>query len=319
MSVSRNVLGTATDFDAFELNIIGVLLVSLRRFMYVAGNNPDPGEFYLRFSSISGRHVIREELVERINKLRQKEIRYKLTVPGVNLQVITGLFSSIIVASGGVMVRISPEAIPWLFYIGGGVGYAQIEPELLIGMKSIYHKRLYLLLCFKLYNGATSFKVRREQILQEISMSHGVPIHDVISRYFLGLKDYLETQGSMYCFSFEPIYRPGIKAGHPTIEGFSMTFTVRPEILAKAKKQGPNVESLNLLYRLIPILRKRIPGVMTPSEIHNHLLEKGLDQTFFQVMSAYSKETDAHQANTLPLVLRDQFHIDIYSHADNHK
>ena len=74
ITVSRNVLVTASDFDAFEMNIIAILLFILRPFMYLADKIPDPGEFFLRFSFFSGRHVKREELVERINKLRLKII-----------------------------------------------------------------------------------------------------------------------------------------------------------------------------------------------------------------------------------------------------
>ena len=49
ITVSRNVLVTASDFDAFEMNIIAILLFILRPFMYLADKIPDPGEFFLRF------------------------------------------------------------------------------------------------------------------------------------------------------------------------------------------------------------------------------------------------------------------------------
>ena len=94
ISVSRNVLGVASDFDAFELNIIVCLFVLLRSCMYVAETLPDPKEIFLRFSDFLGRHVRREELVKRVNALRLKEIRYPISTPGVNLRVITGLVST---------------------------------------------------------------------------------------------------------------------------------------------------------------------------------------------------------------------------------
>ena len=319
MSVSRNVLGTASDFDAFEMNIIVTLLMQLRQFMYVSGNNPDPGEFFLRFSSLTDRHVKREELVDRINKLRQKDIRYRITTPGENLQVITGLFSSVVVTTGGVLARVSPEAIPWLLYIGKGVGYVQIEPELFLGMTSVYYKRLYLTLCFRINNGVASFTVDRNTFLKGMGIPKGTPIHDVIARYLVGLQNYLENKGSKYCLAFEPISRSGTKAGHPTITSFAIIFNVRPEILEKEKNRGPNVEPLNLLLKLIPVLKKRVPGILSPSEIHNQLVEKGLDRAFYQVMSAYFNNSTEHQANTLPYVLRDQFQIDIFTHADDNK
>lgn len=312
-------LWRASDFDAFELNIIVFLLVILRPFMYVADKIPDPGEFFLRFSSFSGRHTERKELVSRINKLRVMEIRYHLTTPGANLQVITGLFSSIVVTTGGVLARVSPEAIPWLLYIGQGVGYAQVEPELFLEMTSIYYKRLYLILCAKLYNGFSGFTIQREQFYEVFGIPKGTPVHDVITRYLCGFQEYLETHGSRYSYGFESQYRPGPKAGHPTIVSFRMIFKVRPEFLDKAKKQEPSAESFNILSRLIPFVKQKRPVVMTPIEICNKLVDKGLSEAFVQAMSAYSKNSEVHQANTLPLILKDRFNIDIFSHADNHQ
>ena len=316
ITVSRNVLMTASDFDAFEMNIIAILLFILRPFMYLADKIPDPGEFFLRFSFFSGRHVKREELVERINKLRLKEVRYRITTPGVNLQVITGLFSSIVVSTGGVLARVTPEAIPWLLYIGRGVGYAQVEPELFLEMSSVYHKRLYLILCSKLHDGIASIVISREKMYKDLGIPEGTPVHDVIERYLNGFQKYLEIRGSIYQFFFESVSRPGPKAGRPSIESFCMVYSVRKECLDKTKKIGVNIESLNLLRTLIPILKKRRPDTMSVWDIHNQLVEKGLDQAFYQAMSAYSKKTNEHQANLVHMILKDRFNIDIFTHDE---
>ena len=42
ITVSRNVLVTASDFDAFEMNIIAILLFILRPFMYLADKSLTP-------------------------------------------------------------------------------------------------------------------------------------------------------------------------------------------------------------------------------------------------------------------------------------
>ena len=314
ITVSRNVLVTASDFDAFEMNIIAILLFILRPFMYVSDKIPDPGEFFLRFSYFSGRHVKREELVERLNKLRLREIRYRITTPGVNLQVITGLFSSIVVITGGVLARVTPEAIPWLLYIGRGVGYAQVEPDLFLEMSSVYHKRLYLILCSKLHNGIASFSISREKLYKDLAIPEGTPVHDVIKRYLKGFQQYLEIRGSIYQFIFESVSHPGPKAGHPSIESFGIIYSVRKECLDKNNKHEVNIEPLNLLRTLIPLLKKRHPDTMSVWDIHKQLVEKGLDQAFYQAMSAYSNKTNEHQANLVPMILKDRFNIDIFTH-----
>lgn len=314
ISVSRNVLGAASDFDAFELNIIVILFVHLRSCMYVTNILPNPEDIFLRFSDFSGRHVRREELVKRVNALRLKEIRYSISIPGVNLQVITGLFSSVVVTIGGVLARVSSEAIPWLLYIGRGVGFAQIEPELFIEMSSVYYKRLYLFLCYKLFNGLASFSVSREKLYEDVGIPTGTPVHDVMSRYLSGFQKYLDEKGSRYQFSFEPNTHSSVfKAGRPSIVSFAIVFSLRAEYLNKTTLEKPVFESLNLLRKLIPILKKRNPNTKTFSEIHSNLLDNGLTQAFCQIMSAYANKDDQHQANILPLILKDRFNINIFN------
>ena len=317
ISVSRNVLGAASSFDTFELNIIIILLDILRPFMYVSNILPDPGEFFLRFSSITDRHVVREELKERINKLRQKDIRYIMTAPGVQLKVITGLFSSVVETTGGVIARVSAEAIPWLLYIGRGVGYAQFEPGLFIKMSSVYHKRLYCLLCAKAYKGITTFTISRERLYMALGIPERTPVYDVQKRYLAGFRDYLEKQCSMYSFTFDSVVTNGSKAGRPAIGSFGVVFNMRPEYLEQKQKHDPNFESFLLLRKLMPILKKRLPGIRAVSDIHNELVEKNYSQAFVQAMSAYSKQTDEHQANTLPMVLKDRYEIDVFSGQDS--
>ena len=95
-----------------------------------------------------------------------------------------------------------------------------------------------------------------------------------------------------------------------------MVYSVRKECLDKTKKIGVNIESLNLLRTLIPILKKRRPDTMSVWDIHNQLVEKGLDQAFYQAMSAYSKKTNEHQANLVHMILKDRFNIDIFTHDE---
>lgn len=317
ISVSRNVLEAASDFDALELNIIILLLDLLRPYMYMSNVTPDPGELFLRFSSFSNRHGNREDMLERINRLRQKDIRYRITTPGVQLQVITGLFSSVIATAGGILARVSPEAIPWLLYIGRGVGYARIEPELFLGLGSAYLKRLYLLLCVKAYKGFTSFVIHRDQLYEVIGIPKSTPTHDVLLRYLTGLQKYLDQKESMFRLSIEPVMRSRSKVGRPAIESFAMVFNLRPEYIKESEKHDPKMESLNLLRMMIPTLQKRKAPIKTAPDIFNELIAKDCCQAFVQAMSAYSQKTLEHQANIMPKILYDRFSIDVYHNNED--
>ena len=130
---------------------------------------------------------------------------------------------------------------------------------------------------------------------------------------------YLEKQGSRYQFYYEPKTRPGTKAGRPSIVSFEFVYEIKAELLNRAKIQGPNLECIDLLRNLVPILQKKDPNIMSFSEIHHLLVEKDLEQTFCQAMAVYTKLKADHQANTMKLILIDRYNIDITRHVANRK
>ena len=314
ISVSRNILVSAYDFDAFELNVVIYLVFLLRAFIYKVTDLPDPGDVFLRFTDLTGRHGNRSEFNKRIFRLRQKEIRYSYETSGKQAGlVVTGLFSSVTVAPGGVVARVSPEAIPWLLYVGGKVGYSRIEKDVFFDFSSVYHKRLYLLVNSKVYKGATVFKAD----LKRLRTVLGVPEKESVSvfrkRCLDDFQTTLEKNGSIYCFSYRPLVRPTPRAGRPTVAAYEICFTVKPE-LAK-NPDWANTDSLCLiqLQRLYPSLARKHPDMMFMADIYNRLKASDSCETFLQAMSAYAGKTLDHQAHIMVQILRDRYGIDILS------
>ena len=316
ISVSRNILMCASDFDAFELNIIVQLVFLLRAYIYKVGSIPTPEEVFLRFTDLAGRHGIREEFVKRIRQLRQKEIRYSYETSGKQAgMVFTGLFSSVVVAPGGVVARVSPEAIPWLLYVGGGVGYGHIETEIFFDLTCVYHKRLYLLVNSKAYRGATVFKAD----ISKLRMALGVPEKESISMFRKRCLDdfqaMLENKGSIYKFSYRPLTKATPGGGRPSVVAYEICFSVKPEFVGNAGNLDlTNAElCLNLLQRLYPILVQKHPDMMFMVDIHNRLKASGSCGTVMQAMSVYANKTQEHQANILAQILHDRYGIDIFA------
>lgn len=314
ISVSRNVLVSAIDFDDFELNVIVQTIVLLRSCIFKVDELPVPRELFIRFDDITGRHGNRKELVERLNRLRQKDIRYTYGTCGRQSGlVITGLFSSVVVSKGGVKARVSPEAIPWLLYVGGGVGYARIEPEIFSHLRSVYHKRLYLLLNSKAYNGGTKFKAEIEMLREMMGVPPKVPLAIFRQRYLEDFRISLENHESIYSFNYDPIIESTIGAGRPKIVGYEISFSLKPELIKDSSMNDANYLCLTELQRLYRFLSSKHPDMMSLSEIHNCLIASNSCSTFLQAMSAYSDKTPEHRANIMAIILRDRYGIDIIS------
>lgn len=313
LSVSRNILQCATDFDAFELNIILQLVFLLRAFIYKADDLPDPGEVFLRFADLSGRHGNRTEFVERINRLRQKEIRYSFSTSGQKAGlVITGLFSSVVDAPGGVIARVSPEAIPWLLYVGKGVGYARVEKNVFFGFTSLYHKRLYLIVCSKLNDEGCGFKAEINQLRTAIGVPAKEPLGMFRKRCLEDFKALLESNGSIYNFSYKPLTQHAPGAGHPKVIGYEIFFSVKPEFAKNPNLSNANTVCLNELQRLYPFLSRKHPYMMLMPEIYNLLIESDSCENFLEALSVYADKTLEHQANIMAQILKDRYGIDVY-------
>lgn len=311
ISVSRNILMSANIFDAFELNIIVQLVFLLRTYIYTVGSIQDPGEVFLRFADLVGRHGNRTEFIERINKLRHKEIRYSYETTGIHAGlVITGLFSSVVVAQGGVMARVSPEAIPWLLYVGRGVGYGHIETGIFLDFTSIYHKRLYLLVNTRLSKGGCVFRANIETLRSALGVPEKESVATFRKRCLDDFQTILENKESMYKFSYRPLTKSTPGGGRPSVIGYEICFCMKPEFVGNPDQTPAEWVCLNLLERLYPFLAKKQPDMMYLVDIHNRLRASDSCEIFVQAMSAYEDKTLEHQANIMANILKDRYGID---------
>ncbi len=312
ISVSRNILISASEFDSFELNIIVQLVFLLRAYIYKVADLPDPGDIFLQFSDLTGRHGNRSEFVERINTLRQKEIRYSYETAGKRAGlVITGLFSSVVVAPGGVLARVSPEAIPWLLYVGEGVGYGCVERGVFFDFTSVFHKRLYLLVNSKVYKGATVFKADLKRLRTALGVPEKESLATFRKRCLDDFQSALENKKSMYRFSYRPLTKSMPGGGRPAVIGYEICFSVKPEFAGKPDRLNACVSCLNLLQRLYSKLVKKHPDMMLLADIQNRLESSDACGTFLQAMSVYAARTPEHQANIMVNILHDRYGIDI--------
>lgn len=314
ISVSRNVMVSASVFDAFELDVIILLLKILRDFLYAIPGVPTLNDVTLRFTELSKRHGNRKELVERINLLRKKDIRYGFNTPGAPGMMITGLFTSVAVMAGGVLARVSREAIPWLLYIGSGVGYSQVEPEVFFGLRKLYHKRLYLFICSKLFNQFAAIKCSWDDLRMALGIPDTVSVSVFKKRYLKSLMPLLEKLGSKFVFSYRDVYEGGmLHTGHPSLSGFELKLMVKPEFVKKSGLLDEKKMCLNTLQIMYPILQHKNPKIMLLPDIFNRLTVQNACTTFIQAMDNYADKSTEHRANIMVKILNDRYGIDIYS------
>ena len=314
ISVSRNVMVSASVFDAFELDVIIRLLKNLREYLYSVPGIPTLNDVTLRFTEMSKRHGNRKELVERINQLRKKDIRYGFNTPGAPGMMITGLFTSVAVMAGGVLARVSREAIPWLLYIGSGVGYSQVEPEVFFGLRMLYHKRLYLFLLSKTYNQFASFRCSWDDLRTALEIPDAVSVVVFKKRYLRTLMPLLDKLGSKFVFSYHDEFQKGvIHAGRPSLFGFELHLEVKPEFVKKPGLLDEKRLCLNKLQLLYTELKQKNPKIMLLNEIFNRLEVQNACTTFIQAMDKYADKTPEHQANIMVKILHDRYGIDINS------
>lgn len=314
IAVSRNVLMSASDFDAFELNVIVHVLSQLRASIYTVNSIPDPGEFFVSFCALANRHGCRADFVERIRKLRQKEIRYSIETANARRGlVITGLFSSVVVAPGGVMARISPEAIPWLLYIGGGVGYTHVETDVFFQFKSVFHKRLYFLCCSKLYKGIAAFSIDIGKLREVLGVPESESTGVFKKRCLKEFQNILDEVGSMYRFVFGAKFKPTPRAGRPSLVGYELCFSVRPEFAKRMEESNPVWRCIKMIEDLYPYLEQKHPDMMFAADIQTHLKETDSIESFLTAMSGYTDKSFAHRANIMARILKDRFGIDVFT------
>ena len=315
ISISRNVAISATDFDGFELNVIMTLLGELQAFVYTESNFSNPGDVFLRFSSFIRRHDNRSDYAKRINELRKKDIIYRYDTVGVpKMTIITGLFSSVLLTTGGVIARVSPDAIPWLLYIGRGVGFVRAEPHVFYGLKSVFHKRLYLLLIAKIYKNTFSVQVDVEDLCKKLGKPEGMSIAAFLSRYIYTFDAKLTSLKSSFTFACQKGFRGKTGAGRPSLDSLKLQFNLRPEFI----KTYQDVESrfLSILQSHYSVLKQNNKEMRMLSDIYKQLCDNNLCAVFIHAMSKYindSSYTLEHQANTMNVILRDRFGINIFS------
>ena len=182
LQVPKNILLAITDFDYFEWTVIFELLFKLQEKMTLKHEDAvidDLPEIWLAYTDISGKNIKRDNLYERLAILRSKNIQYRLPIPGSNgrnLLITTGLFSSVIKEEkgGGVYVKVTKEAIPWLIALERG--YSLLETQIFKACPTIYVRRLYLYICSKMIQGNAVFKIPVNDIkdIQPLRIVYGL-------------------------------------------------------------------------------------------------------------------------------------------------
>ena len=270
----------------------------------------DLGEITLSYSDITPHNEMREKLYERLLVLRRKDIRYRILIPGNQIEVCTGLFASVVreERGGGVYVRIQKEAIPWLLALGKG--YSYIEKQVFDSCHSLYIRRAYLFLCSRMYRNIASFEATIEDWRQAMQC----PITDtpsmIMRRYLIPLREIIMDPklNSHYQCVFTPTLKkmtPG--AGRKGVSHIKATFCLKPEYT-----NNNNFERiLNIIskyYQAIPKGDlKPLPDLV--DEIYNC---QDATQQLFNEDQRYTnqyKGDTPHVANTVLLILKDRFGI----------
>lgn len=321
--VPKNILLAAPDFDFFEWSVIFDILVILKPFMSIDSREVIykelPDEITLNYKDISAKNIKREKLYERLLILRSKEIRYRIKIPGNQLEVTTGLFSSVIKEEKGgcVYVKIQKEAIPWLLALGQG--YSPVEKNVFDSCYTDYIRRAYLFICSKMIRGNASFTATVSDWRKVLNCPDTDKPSKIIGSYISELKTIIEdTQTeSHYMFDFKPVYSKTVHgAGRKGISGITVTMLLKSEYTDEKQYYGKVLRIMQKYYSVVP--RTNLHNI---ADVVNKIIESPVTaEQFIQADREYTirySNDDVHVANTVFLVLRDQLRIDVRNKGAN--
>jgi|GEM_PF-6334960 len=303
VEVPKNILLAVTDFTFHELSVIMALLPMIRSYMTMKYSDAciTLDEIYISYRSFM-RHNDRTHVYDILCGLRSKNIRYRIPIPGTEIEVTTGLFSSVSrdCRGGGVYVVIQREALPWLLALEKG--YSPVEILTFFECRTLYLRRLYLYICSRMTNGNASFSVTMPE-LRDILLC---PISDTPSmiyrRYLCGLSRIIngENTHSRYSMVIEPIYSSHAGAGRRHLNAFHIHFCAQNQ---KAK-DAELLKIINIMQQYYDVIPRHTLRMFT--DVVNDIYRAGLAETLTKLHDCYrDKYPDnmAHVANAVFLTL----------------
>lgn len=319
--VPRNILLAVSDFDSFELSVLMVLIYKLQPYMsvdtrVVLSRNLD--EITLSYTEITHHKEAREKTFERLVALRRKEIRYRVQIPGNQIEVCTGLFASVIREEKGgcVYVRIQKEAIPWLLAIGQG--YSWVEKLIFAACNTLYLRRVYLYLCSCQYRKVATFTASIDEWRRAIGCPESDTSNTILRRYLLTFQTIINTPEyqSHYQMHIEPIYEKTTKGvGRKSISSIGVTFCLKPEFAETRTDYGRILNILSKYYEATG--RKDLRSVAeVTEEIYNNA---AVAEALINLDAHYTKKhqgNTAHVGNTVIKAMKDRFGIEMKKNAN---
>ena len=309
VQVSRNVMDSAKEFDEFELNTI-IWTISI---LFTSKNleSLDSGEkrVFLDISAFKRGNENRKTLVDRLRELRKKEIKYSLSVPGFTCSVFTGLFSSVTDIQGGAVgVTVSNEAVPWLLYVGKGVGFSYVERSLFIELQGVIKKRMYLFLCSKMSKNYASFRISLEDFIDAVGSAPGTKANTIL-KTLNGLRDALKSKGSRYILSYNSITETKGR-GRPRIIGVQIVFKLHPELcIPDAQLEQTVLNQVQNYYSILPQNKRNLDITSLFSEI----VERKISEDLYDKLVRLKQIDEPHlkKAYILAKILREDYGIEL--------
>ena len=316
--VSKNVLLSAPDLDYFEMSVIMWVIISLQKHMlFDKGKaiNQNVPAIRLHFTDITRKNENRDIVYARLLALRKKDIRYRVLIPGNNLDVTTGLFSSVVREEkcGCVFVDIEKAALPWLLALG--IGYSRLEANVFFNCSSVYLRRLYMFICSKMINSSALFISSIEDIRNALGCPETESVSRIISRYFVPLKEVFDNKqiGSHYSLDFKPIMAEKTgRVGRGRYSRIQVNVVLKEQYTRGGNQNVKVISILQLYYNNCT----RRADLRPLSEVAEEMANRsGAQEHFLSLDAKYRKEYKGdivHTANTVFMAMRDQLHIVVY-------
>lgn len=319
VKVPKNILLAINDFDNFDLSVIMVLLQRLRSSMTMdyEFENIDMDEVFLPFN-VFKKNENREVLYQKLCDLRRKDIRYRVAIPGNDIEVTTGLFSSVvkIEKGGGVYVRIQKEAKPWLFALGKG--YSTIEMDIFNKCETLYKRREYLFFASRTINGSASFQIGISELREQIGCPQSDTPSLIIKRYLEPLKVLINEadNNSIYSFTYDIVYNHSqTGVGRKGIDKINIHFC-----RMTSKNDSRKMQVISIIQKYYDALGSRNLRMFTT--VVNEICEAGLEEFLFKLHMLYTekyKNDMPHVANTVILALKERHSIAVKKNATGEK
>ena len=310
IQVPRNILLAGQDFDYFELSVVVELLLQYRDYLSMGEIvQQELPPIKLDYSAITKRNIPRTDVFEKLLDLRRKDIRYYLRIPGVAIEVTTGLFSSVVrdTINGRVFVTVAREAVPWLIALSKG--YSYLDMCVFEACNSLYLRRFYFYLLRNMIKGNACFSAKIEDIRYALGCPKTMSTHQIEARVLSKFKAIIDSLECRHTFEYEPIFKKGESGvGRKRMASFAIKFLIREQYRNDGDKYSRVLWIMNQYYNNTDKSKLR-----NLADVVNEIVDNPFAvQTFFNLDANYRKRFQnnyTHVANTVFLALRDRVGI----------